>query len=157
MIGLAGIINATVYMSKLIFSGMVNYHNDTTNGKGAFTHARSRSRWRQAENWLQHKPLHSFTHMWSWSRGGAGAKSTPQQVGPTPNFLCPLRNHVLQTIAEMSKSAHLHSATVPRIYEHSLRCSPTSCQWHVKWLFFRKYWLTSWDALMSFAADDRHL
>ena len=40
-------------------------------------------------------------YMRSHMRGrgaGAGAKSAPQQIGPTPNFPRPLRNHELQTI-----------------------------------------------------------
>ena len=66
---------------------------------------------------------------------GAGAKSAPQQIGPTSNFPRPLRNRALQTIfvlkqirprplricvniprdnaAGISKSARLRSATAP--------------------------------------------
>ena len=65
--------------------------------KGTFTHARSGGGRRQAENWLQHKSLHAFTHTRSRSRGRVGAKSAPQQMGPTPNFPCLLRNRALQT------------------------------------------------------------
>ena len=35
--------------------------------------------------------------------GGAGAESAPQQMGPTPNFPRPLRNHALQTICVLNK------------------------------------------------------
>ena len=44
------------------------------------SHMRGR---RRAENWLQHKSLHVFTHARSRSGGGAGAKSAPQEMGPT--------------------------------------------------------------------------
>ena len=99
----------------------------------------------RTENWLQHKLLHAFTHTRSRSGGGAGAKSAPQQMGPTPNFPRPLRNRAPQTIfvhkkwqihprpfrvymcehtsgsgAGISKSARLRSATAPRICERSL-------------------------------------
>ena len=57
----------------------------------------------QAENWLQHKSLHVFTHVRSRSGGGVGAKSAHQQMGPTPNFPRPLRNHALQTICGLKK------------------------------------------------------
>ena len=113
--------------------------------KVTFTHARSGRGRRRAENWLQHKPLLAFTHARSRSGGGAGAKSDPQQVGPTPNFPRPLRNRAPQTIfvlkkwqihppsaprmyghnrgsvTEMSKSARLRSATAPRICERSVK------------------------------------
>ena len=39
----------------------------------------------------------------SRSGGGAGAKTALQEMGPTPNLLCPLRNHVLQTIIVLKK------------------------------------------------------
>ena len=43
-------------------------------------------------------------YMRSHIRGrGAGAKSAPQQMGPTPNFLRLLRNRVLQTIFVLKK------------------------------------------------------
>ena len=71
--------------------------------KGTFTHARSGRGRRRAENWLQHKSLHAFTHMRSWSGGGAGAKSAPQEMGPTPNFPRPLQNRALQTIFVLRK------------------------------------------------------
>ena len=99
---------------------------------------------KRAENWLQHKSLHVFKHARSRSGGGAGAKSAPQEMGPTPNLPRPLRNRALQTIfvlkkwqirsasaprmcehtrgsgAGMSKSARLRSATAPRMCERSL-------------------------------------
>ena len=34
---------------------------------------------------------------------GAGAKSAPQEVGPTPNFPRPFRNRALQTIIVLKK------------------------------------------------------
>ena len=64
------------------------------------SHMRGR---RRAENWLEQKSLHAFTHTRSRSGGGAGAKSAPQQMGPTPNFPCPLRNRALQTIFVLKK------------------------------------------------------
>ena len=78
-------------------------------------------------------------------RDGAGAKSSPQGIGPTPNFLHPLQNCVHKStfsitgIADlpasllrmcehthgngegMSNSACLHSATTPRIRERNYR------------------------------------
>ena len=85
-------------------------------------------------------------YMSSHIRGrGAGAKSAPQQMSPTPNFPRPLQNRPLQTIfcpqemtdppasalrmcehtrgsaAGMSKSARLRSATAPRMCERSLK------------------------------------
>ena len=39
-----------------------------------------------AENRLQHNSLHAFTHTRSRGGGGVGAKSAPQQMGPTPIF-----------------------------------------------------------------------
>ena len=59
------------------------------------SHMRGR---RRAENWLQHKSLHVLTHARSPSGGGAGAKSAPQEMGPTLNLPRPLRNCALQTI-----------------------------------------------------------
>ena len=47
------------------------------------SHMRGR---RRVENWLQHKSLHAFTHAQSRSGGGAGAKTAPQEMGPTPIF-----------------------------------------------------------------------
>ena len=44
-----------------------------------------------------------FTHVRSRSGGGAGAKSTPQEMGPTPNLPRPLRNRALQTIIVLKK------------------------------------------------------
>ena len=35
--------------------------------------------------------------------GGAGAKTAPQEMGPTPNLPRPLRNRVLQTIIVLKK------------------------------------------------------
>ena len=64
------------------------------------SHMRGRTR---AENWLQHKSLHVFTHVRSRSGGGAGAKSAPQETGPTPNLPRPLRNRALQTIIVLKK------------------------------------------------------
>ena len=64
------------------------------------SHMRGRTR---AENWLQQKSLHAFTHARSRSGGGAGAKSAPQEMGPTPNFPRPLRNRALQTIIVLKK------------------------------------------------------
>ena len=58
---------------------------------------------RRAANWLQHKSLHAFTHTWSQSGGGAGAKSTPLQMGPTPNFPHQLQNRALQNIFVLKK------------------------------------------------------
>ena len=58
---------------------------------------------RRAENWLQHKSLHVFTHARSRSGGGAGAKSAPLEMGPTPNLPRPLRNRALQTIIVLNK------------------------------------------------------
>ena len=90
--------------------------------KGMFTHAWSGRGQRQAENWVQHKSLHTFTHTRSRSGGGAGPKSAPQQMGPTPNFLRPLRNRALQTICVLNKwqiCTRLRSATAPRICERS--------------------------------------
>ena len=58
---------------------------------------------RRAENWLQHKSLHVFTYARSRSGGGAGAKSAPQEMGPTPNLPRPLRNRALQTIIILKK------------------------------------------------------
>ena len=75
---------------------------------------------RRAENWLQHKSLHMFTHGRSRSRGGAGAKSAPQEMGPTPNLPCPLRNRALQTIIVLKKwqirprPLRVRSASAPR-------------------------------------------
>ena len=66
--------------------------------KGTFTHARSERGRMWAENWLQHKSLNAFTHTRSQSGGGAGAKSAPQEMGPTLNYPHPLQNRVLQTI-----------------------------------------------------------
>ena len=57
----------------------------------------------RAENWLQHKSLHAFTHTRLRSGGGVGTKSAPQQMGPTSNFPHPLRNHMLQTIFVLNK------------------------------------------------------
>ena len=78
-------------------------------------------------------------------RDGAGAKSSPQGIGQTPNFLHPLRNCVhkstfsITDIADlpasllrmcehthgngegMWKSSCLHSATTPRIRERNYR------------------------------------
>ena len=101
---------------------------------------------KQAENWLQHKSSHAFTHARSRSGGGAGAKSAPQQMRPTTNFPRPLWNRALQTIlvlkkwqicprplrvcentrgsgAGMSKSVCLRSTTAPRICEHGFTFS----------------------------------
>ena len=58
---------------------------------------------RRADNWLQHKSLHVFTHARSRSGDGAGAKTSPQEMGPTPNLPGPLRNRVLQTIIVLKK------------------------------------------------------
>ena len=80
-----------------------------------------------------------FTHARSRSGGGAGAKSAPQEMGPTPNLPRPLRNrqrngrsarvrsasaprmceHTRGSVAGMTKSARLRSATVPRMCERS--------------------------------------
>ena len=57
----------------------------------------------EAENWLQHKSLHVFTHTRLRSGAGAGAKPAPQELGPKPNFLRPLRNRALQTIFVLKK------------------------------------------------------
>ena len=64
------------------------------------SHMRGR---RRAENWLQHKSLHAFTHARSRSGGGAGAKTAPQEMGPTPNLPRLLRNRALQTIIVLKK------------------------------------------------------
>ena len=67
------------------------------------TSARSARGRRRAENCLQHNSLHVCTHTRSRSGGGAGAKSAPQQMGPSPNFPRPLRNRALQTIFVLKK------------------------------------------------------
>ena len=121
----------------------------TMNGKGTFTHARSGRGRRRAENCLQHNSLHAFTHTRSRSGGGAGAKSAPQQMGPSPNFPRPLRNRTFQTIfvlkkcqirprplrvcvnipAVASNSSCLRSATAPRICERSFSYLAESLTW----------------------------
>ena len=86
------------------------------------SHMRGR---RRAENWLQHKSLHVFTHARSRIRGGAGAKSAPQEMGPTPNLPRALRNRALQTIIVLKKwqirprPLRVCSASAPRMCEHT--------------------------------------
>ena len=81
---------------------------------------------RRAENWLQHKSEHVFTHARSRSGGGAGAKTAPQEMGPTPNLPRPLRNRALQTIIVLKKwqirsprPLRVRSASAPRMCEHT--------------------------------------
>ena len=109
--------------------------------EGTFTHARA-----DAGGGGRKIGFITNHYMRSHMRGrGTGAKSAPQEMGPTPNFPRPLRNSALQTIivlkkwqirprplhvcvnntpgsgAGMSKSARLRSATAPRMCERSLR------------------------------------
>ena len=86
---------------------------------------------RGAENWLQHKSLHAFTYMRSWSGGGAGAKSTPQKMGPTPNFSRPLRNRAPQNIFVLNKwqirpHPHRLCVNIPTVAERECQNPPVS-------------------------------
>ena len=67
------------------------------NTNGAFTHTVEWTRGEAGEKWLQHKSLHAFTHMRLCRGDRAGAKSSLQQMAPTPNFSRPLLNCVAQT------------------------------------------------------------
>ena len=61
----------------------------------------------RAENWLQHKSLHAFTHAWSQS----GSKNRSATNGSNTHFPRPLWNRALQTICVLKKW-QIHSAYV---------------------------------------------
>ena len=80
---------------------------------------------------LQHKSLHAFTPTRSRSGGGAGAKSAPQQMGPTPNFPRPLRNRALQTIFVLKEwqiglRPHRVCVNIPAVAEQGCQNPPVS-------------------------------
>ena len=82
-------------------------------------------------NWLQHKSLHAFTHARSRSGGGAGAKSAPQQMGPTPILPRPLRNRAFQTIFVLKKwqirpRPHRVCVNIPAAAERGCQNPPVS-------------------------------
>ena len=85
----------------------------------------------RAENWLQHKSLHAFTHVRSRSGGGAGAKTAPQEMGPTPNLPRPFRNRALQTIT-VPKKWEIHPRplrvcmNIPAVAEREYQNPPAS-------------------------------
>ena len=112
--------------------------------KGTFTHAQSGRGGdgrRRAENWLQHKSLHAFTHTRSRSRSkirsvkiGSNTQFSASASKPrAQNHLCPqekadppasaprMCEHTRGDGARKSKSARLRSATAPRICERSFR------------------------------------
>ena len=64
--------------------------------KGTFTHARSGGGRKVGFNTNHYMRSHMHGHR-------AEVKSTPQQMGPTPNFPCPLLNRALQTIFVLKK------------------------------------------------------
>ena len=85
----------------------------------------------RAENWLQHKSLHAFTHARSRSGGGAGAKTASQEMGPTPNLPRPLRNRALQTIIVLKKwqirpRPHRVCVNIPAVAEREYQNPPAT-------------------------------
>ena len=122
--------------------------------KGTFTYARNGHWRRRAENWLQHKSLHAFTHTRSWSGGGARAKSVPQQMGPTPNFPRPLRNRMPQTIFVLKKwQTHLRRfrvcVNIPAVAQRECQNPPVSaqriCERSLRFqLTIIQHWLSQW-------------
>ena len=64
---------------------------------------------------------------------GAGAKSAPQQMGPTPNFLRQLRNRALQTIVVLKewpiRPCRLRvCVNIPALAEREYKNPPVSAQ-----------------------------
>ena len=107
--------------------------------KSTFSHARSGRGQRWAENWLQHKSLHAFTHTRSRSgskiRSATNGSNTQFSASASkpraPNHLCPqemadpptsatrMCEHTCGSGAGMSKSACLRCATAPHMCECS--------------------------------------
>ena len=95
---------------------------------------------RRMEIWLQHKSLHAFTHMRSWSWGkirsatnGSNTQLSMSSSKPrTPKHLCPqeiadpstsasrMCEHTRGSGVGMSKSVRLRSATAPRTCERTI-------------------------------------
>ena len=89
---------------------------------------------RRAENWLQHKSLHVFTHARSRSGGGAGAKTAPQEMGPTSNLPRPSKprapnHHCPQEMADPPASAPRPlrvCVNIPAVAERECQTPPAS-------------------------------
>ena len=81
--------------------------------KGTFTHGQSGRGGKRVENWLQHKSLHVFTYIPSLSGDRAGAKSSPQEMGTTPNFPHLLRNHAPQSYFCPHRHGRSSQGTLP--------------------------------------------
>ena len=97
---------------------------------------------RRAENWLQHKSLHAFTHTQSRSGDGAGAKPAPQHP-----YFCVCFTRFTRSKPSLSsrngRSARVHTTyvwTYPRHWSGNVKICPSplhDCSAHV-WMYLKQ-------------------